>query len=909
MLKNTEIDFLIKKQNISKKAENVINQVRISQPSRRVQSGRGSMSGRFPSRKMGVTIQFESHKNELAYIYELEHDANVLEYYDQPPSIPLKYKTVNGRNIGFNHTPDFFVLGEDWAGWVECKTEDQLLKLAVTQPNRFRVDESGNWQCPPGESYAAQFGLSYRVWSSKDINRTYQRNIEYLEDYFRSDNEHRVNDSTCKIILSQIENKLGIPLIELYENLEGQATRDDILMLIAYEEIFVDLYENPLGEARFVKVFLNNEAAQAYSNIYRVDLPPFESSIQVQIVEVEVGKQVSWDGKIWRIANLGATSVTLVDDFGSSDIPIHIFEELVCIGKITGSSISPFSEDKQEVVKQLQNASAKHLAEANRRQKAVLAYLEETELPFEIPERTINRWVSRYHWAEKTWGYGYLGLLPEQRTGNSSDKLPEESRKLIQTFISESYESLKQKKKNVVYGEYQLACQARGLEPASYKTFIKEVKKRPKFEQTLKRRGRRAAYQKQFFYWRLDRETPRHGEHPFHIIHIDYTEIDLELVDSYTGKKMGKAWLGLAISASTRRILAVYLSFDAPSRSSDMMLIREIIRRHGRMPQIIVVDGGINFESTYFETLLAFFECTKKTRPAAEPRFGSIIERIFGTANTQFFHNLQGNTQIMKLVRQVTKSVHPKNHAVWTLPKLWDYLCVYCYEIYDKAEHPALGQSPREAFELQKQLHGQRSHRLIPYDENLKLLTLPTTQKGTAKVVPTLGVKINYIYYWSDAFSHPEVENTTVDIRFDPFNVGRAYAYARGQWVECYSEHHNVFNGRSANLLKLATAEIRQRKKLHAKQFSILATDIACFVQSAEAEELLLQQQLADNQQKYILQSINNEPISIFKAISSNPVTVDNYSLSSTNVTNELSIVNHSTSLETYKTFEEVFDV
>jgi putative transposase len=34
---------------------------------------------------MGVTIQFESHRHELAAIFELEHDSSVIEYYDQPP--------------------------------------------------------------------------------------------------------------------------------------------------------------------------------------------------------------------------------------------------------------------------------------------------------------------------------------------------------------------------------------------------------------------------------------------------------------------------------------------------------------------------------------------------------------------------------------------------------------------------------------------------------------------------------------------------------------------------------------------------------------------------------------------------------------------------------------------------------
>jgi transposase InsO family protein len=90
-----------------------------------------------------------------------------------------------------------------------------------------------------------------------------------------------------------------------------------------------------------------------------------------------------------------------------------------------------------------------------------------------------------------------------------------------------------------------------------------------------------------------------------------------------------------------------------------MMILRECVRRHGRLPQIIVIDGGAEFQSTYFETLLARYECTKKTRPPAKARFGSVCERLFGTTNTQFVHNLRGNTQITRNVRQVTKSVNP----------------------------------------------------------------------------------------------------------------------------------------------------------------------------------------------------------------------------------------------------------
>ena len=100
-------------------------------PSRHVGGGRRNVSGRYPSRKMGMTIQFESHRVELPFVYGVEHDPQVLEYYDQPLPIPLAYHAANGKRQSVMHTPDYFVLRQDSAGWVECKTPEDLEKLAI----------------------------------------------------------------------------------------------------------------------------------------------------------------------------------------------------------------------------------------------------------------------------------------------------------------------------------------------------------------------------------------------------------------------------------------------------------------------------------------------------------------------------------------------------------------------------------------------------------------------------------------------------------------------------------------------------------------------------------------------------------------------------------------------------------
>ncbi len=99
-------------------------------------------------------------------------------------------------------------------------------------------------------------------------------------------------------------------------------------------------------------------------------------------------------------------------------------------------------------------------------------------------------------------------------------------------------------------------------------TFYSYIKKRPIEEQVKKRKGTRAEYQKKTFYWELNRTTPRHGDFPFNICHLDHTELDIELVYSSTGKNLGRPYLSLMVDAFSRKVIAFYLSFEPPSYRS-----------------------------------------------------------------------------------------------------------------------------------------------------------------------------------------------------------------------------------------------------------------------------------------------------------------------------------------------------
>jgi transposase InsO family protein len=851
MLSEEEWLQLRQRLSLSEQAQVLIEEIRSSPPSRRVRSAAGNVSVRYPSRKMGVTIQAESHRNELAGIYEKEHDPETLEYYDQPPRIKLLYAAKSGRRVGVLHTPDYFVIRTDSAGWEEWKTEEELARRTEQMPHRYVQEKDGRWRCPPGEQYAEPFGLFYRVRSSAGIDWVFQRNMLFLEDYLRADCPP-VDQEIGEVLFSLVTTRPGIALDELLRFAHG-ASSDEIYTLIATEHLYVEVRAAPLAEPEQVRVFRDEETARAHTVIAETTRQALAD--ELRSVHVAIGASILWDASYYTIVNVGESTVALLAEDGDVVELLHAtFETLVRQGKLTGPP-----EEKQgfhpQVQELLSRASPQDFQEANRRYTIIAPRLaSRPAADITVPARTVRHWLSKWREAEQSLGCGYVGLLPRWwRCGNRQRKLPENTLAALEEFITNDYETLKQKPKCEVYGALLRACEERGIVAPSYKTFSQAVNHRPRREQTEKRQGRRAAYQQQSFYWELEFTTPRHGDRPFEIGHIDHTQLDIELVCSRTGRNLGRPWTTFLVDAFSRRLLAVYLTFDPPSYRSCMMILRECVRRHSRLPQIVVVDGGREFESIYFETLLARYECTKKTRPGAQPRFGSVCERLFGTTNTRFIHNLVGNTQIMRNVRQVTRAVNPKEHARWTLGRLNARLCEWAYEVYDTLEHQTLGQSPREAFAGGLAQGGRRAHRLIPYDEDFCLFTLPTTRKGTAKVVPRLGVQINYLCYWSDAFLDAEVEESQVPVRYDPLDAGTAYAFVKGRWVRCISQHYARFTGRSEREMMLATAELRRQHQGRSQRFTVTARRLANFLASLEAEEVLLEQRLRDAEARDVL--------------------------------------------------------
>ncbi len=809
-----------------------LSTLRRSLPARRVSSRGNAVSGTYPSRKMGFTIQFESQNPELWAIVMMDRDESVREFFEQPDTFKIRYLDKSGKKMqGHYYTPDFLVLRTDSVCFEEWKHDTDLKRLAAQYPFRYQQQEDGSWRCPPAEEAIAPLGLTFRVRSSSELHATYNDNLFFLEDYFDTTLVVPVPVQTA--ILQRIRETPGLPLSALAS--DGSGVRaNDVYAMLALDLLYTDLYAAPLIQHGRVRLYLSAEQARTYAHL----LPT-----------------LLWDGRAFTLLNPGDTTTTLLPEKGTPiQLPSGFFFQLLDTGVITKLRAEEDPPVSPEVDRLMERASPEDQRQAVVRFEKVMAYLNgEKERYAGVPPRTLHRWVARFREAEEQLGSGFVGLLSRKTAqGNRQPKAPSAPRELMDAFITEQFETPRHMPAASVYRAYEQECRKRNLTALSARAFYQRIKQRATPEQTEAREGARAAYPERPWFWELTDQTPRHGSRPFQVAHIDHTELDIQVRSSSTGDLLGKPWVTFMVDAYSRRLLAVYLTFDPPSYRSVMMVLRVCVQRFERLPQFVVVDGGREFHSVYFDSLLARYRCIKKTRPWAKPHFGSVCERLFKTTNDQFIYTLLGNTQAAKRARMLTRAVDPKHHALWMLPDLYTYLCEYAYQVYDQDEHSGIGMTPQAAYLWGLKQGGEREHRRIPYNDRFLKATCPTTTKGTAVVQAGSGVKINYFYYWNNAFRNPDVIKTAVPVRYDPFDISTAFAQVQGEWVTCRAPYLGLEDHTEKELL-IATTELRRQARRDGARADLSAERLATHMSKAVSHEALLRQRLRDLEQKKVL--------------------------------------------------------
>jgi len=349
------------------------------------------------------------------------------------------------------------------------------------------------------------------VRSSAEYHPVYIQNLKFLQDFWAHD--VAVSPEQAALVLVHVEAHPGIRLTDLLAA-HPDLSVDVVWTLLATRHVFTDLTRAPL--MRHDQVVLYGNEAAALQTLAPPIMAPCPQAL---------APPLAWDGRLWLVEAVGET-VTLQPDVGQTlTLPSVRFQHLLQRGAIRMVPAAAPSPTTLAIRRVLEHASPQAQQAANRRLSVLLAVAQGEETT--TAARSVQRWRAAYHAAEAQYGCGYLGLLDRVAArGNRSPRIPEASRQMLDTYLQTHYALPHAKRAAAVYRLYQQACVQHGIPAVSERTFYRVRARFTTLEVTGTREGRRAAYSVQPFFWQLDQTTPRHGERPFAIAHLDHTELD-----------------------------------------------------------------------------------------------------------------------------------------------------------------------------------------------------------------------------------------------------------------------------------------------------------------------------------------------------------------------------------------------
>lgn len=442
-------------------------------------------------------------------------------------------------------------------------------------------------------------------------------------------------------------------------------------------------------------------------------------------------------------------------------------------------------------------------------------------------DRSKTRWRKGERAAKANHEISFIGLIgDESLRGNRKPRLDPKVYLIADEIINKFFLKSPGFPPSEVHALIENALIKAGLPCPSERWTYRRIEKISAYEAALARGGPRKAYQVAPFLGKV----PNHGDYPFHIVYVDATEMDLELIDAILGAKLGKAYFAAMRDGATRAVLAHVETFDPPGRSTIIALIRECVRLHKRLPLIIVVDNAMEYESEWFQVFTAFTKTIVIQGPPHGPRSKALIENFLKVLHVKFIHLLSGSTQIMKDVRQVTKSVNPKTHAIWNLPAVQKALDIYVNEHYNTNPHEELLVSPAEAMKTMAARHKTANLRPWHMNQGFRLLTM--VSDGT-RLVTRKGVKVSNDYFWSDALIEHIGDN--LEVRHDLEDITKVSICIKDpnneiDWVVCRSKSADRLEGLSYRDLAYFSGLYRRRSHFVKEGRAISRRRLAQFI-------------------------------------------------------------------------------
>lgn len=426
------------------------------------------------------------------------------------------------------------------------------------------------------------------------------------------------------------------PITTLAALFEIARSRDEVYEAVANAEVFFDLERDYVMDDR-APVYRDRLIWEA-DHIFRSN-PPVEVGASGTI-DTRVGSRLVYDGHPFQVLSGDSDSVWIRGDNGSIlQIALDSFPGLVNAGRLCAAP--SLQTAGQNGLEKIVSADPENLARALRRYSLIEAWKLGKNLSG-TSERSVRRYRELFRKAEALHGHGLVGLLDERacrgnRTARVDDRVLGEVKLILENELLTDVAPTIGTAHRLLNGRLR----EKGLPSLSRKTFNVHCRAIDRERWAQARFGHKAA----------NAERPPHkpsaipvkGDRAWELAHIDSEQIDLELISERTGQEIPLAWLTVMLNINPTYPLAWYIAPSRPSEESILMVARNCVRRHNRLPDVVVYDLGSEHRGTTFDVLRATYKSDFICRPGGNPRFGPEIESFWNSLNQYVLHQLRGN--------------------------------------------------------------------------------------------------------------------------------------------------------------------------------------------------------------------------------------------------------------------------
>ncbi|MCX7070793.1 MAG: hypothetical protein NTW01_07320 [Gammaproteobacteria bacterium] len=426
------------------------------------------------------------------------------------------------------------------------------------------------------------------------------------------------------------------PITTLAALFEITGNRAGVYEAVANAEVYFDLERDYVMDDR-APVYRDRAIWEA-DRISR-SKPPVEVGAGGTI-DTRVGSRLVYDGHPFQVVSGDSDSVWIRGDNGSIlQIALDSFPGLVNAGRIR--AVPSLQTAGQSGLAKIVAADPKNLARALRRYSLIEAWQSGKSISG-IPERSLRRYRELFREAEALHGHGLAGLLDGQ-AGRGNRTVRVDNRVLDEVKLIVDNELLTDIAPTIATAHRLLNGRLRekGLPTLSRKTFNVHGEAVDRERWARARFGHKAANAQRPPHPASD--IPVKGDRAWEIAHIDSQQIDLELISERTGGEVPLAWLSVMLNVNPVFPLGWYIAPHKPNEESILMVARNCVRRHNRLPDVVVYDLGSEHRGTTFDVLRATYKSDFIKRPGGNPRFGPEIESFWNSINQYVIHQLKGN--------------------------------------------------------------------------------------------------------------------------------------------------------------------------------------------------------------------------------------------------------------------------